>query len=65
MNWHNPHRVLQLRTRRNRLEGQLRRCEVADTRDYYTLRIENINILLTDMGLLAYGNQGNRRKPKF
>lgn len=66
MSWDLPSlqaRVTFLKRKRNRMEGQLRRCELPITRDTYTLRIENINILLADIGVMVY--KSHKHTPKF
>lgn len=58
-------RVTNLKRKRNLMEGQLKRCEVMATRYAYMLKIENINILLQDMHVAVYYNNGNKHKATF
>lgn len=68
MSWQIPpkdKRAKQLRSIRARLEEKLRRCEVLESRDYYMLRIEKINILLQDMGKVVYPNPNGKHRATF
>lgn len=61
MNWirlNRKRRAIELRRKRVGMERKLKRCEVSKMRDLYTLKIENINILLQDMGFIAYPRRG-------
>lgn len=61
MNWirlNRKRRAIELRRKRVAIERRLKTCEVSKMRDLYTLKIENINILLQDMGFTAYPRKG-------
>lgn len=54
-----------MRKKRMKLEGLLKRCEIMETRNYYTLQIEVINIRLQELGLIVYQANGGKHKPTF